>query len=496
MTTSLAPPTDGAQSPSVDGKEPPLLTGEDLDDLDQFVTVRRVPVLDAHADDPERGPVSADLLATIAERSNARAARGDFPALILGHTRPKRDREEIEQPPVVGYASGFHVADYQGRPCLHCDFHVHARDAAYAKTFPFRSVERLDSPDDFVDRIALLRTPPQRDLGALHYARADDGQPVRRLIYGRAFPRSDDGASPGFLRSDHPEPPTPNPSEDATMADPTAMAPPPDPAAAAPPPPAPDPAAAPSMTIGQMAPEQFVALIVEGFRQALHEEAGAPDDADMDQEGAPDEAGPDEAGGEGPPVAEQDGADESMGDEPDPAEDEERDQYEASEAGPDNTYAPGDCSAGDDKEKRRMYQESQRIKRHKYERDAAQQRQVNDLLIQGMGELEHKLRRVLYEKTLIQLEAEGYEIDRADEMESLKLESTPDYEASQEARIRKCYRRSPVGTRTQVGVANFTPPAPAEPPRPMGRDQTLAVANYVMKQGVSVPEAKKALNIA
>lgn len=242
-----------------------------------------------------------------------------------------------------------------------------------------------------------------------------------------------------------------------------------------------DTAAVPPMTIGSMEASQFVALIIEGFRQALHEEAGAPDASDGDQEGDP--------------AAQYEADDAEEGSEPDPATDEDRESYEASEPGPSNTFTPGGTGCTPESEKRRMYEESDRIKRHNYEKDLADQREINELLIQTVSELKHDNRRVLYEKKLIQLESEGYEIDRVDEMESLKLESPTDYEASQEARIRKCYRRSPVGTKTNVAVANFVPAEPVAAPKLMNREQSTLVANYAMQNGVGIPEAKKALNI-
>jgi hypothetical protein len=176
---------------------PPLIHPHELHD-DQYVTVKSVPILDAHDDDPERGVVDERLLKLLAANSNRLVESGNPPALILGHTRPKETREverngvkarivgvrETDQPPIIGHASGFRVASYAGRPCLHADFHYRAKDAEYARTFPYRSVERLEPPKGVrdpsshaVDRIALLRTPPQRDLGIVRYER-DDFRPI------------------------------------------------------------------------------------------------------------------------------------------------------------------------------------------------------------------------------------------------------------------------------------------------------------------------------
>jgi hypothetical protein len=165
----------------------PLLSGGDLDDAARFVTVRGVPVLDSHDDDDERGVVDVAMLNRIAKNSNKRAEGGDPPGIILGHSKRKQtvivvrpdgsktvhpSSDEEHQPLVVGYSSRHVVKPYKGVPTLHADFHIHKEHSDKAKTFPWRSVERVE-PGDYIDRIALLRTPPQRDLGTvIHYSRS------------------------------------------------------------------------------------------------------------------------------------------------------------------------------------------------------------------------------------------------------------------------------------------------------------------------------------
>lgn len=81
-------PAGAVPSSATSQAAPPLLTTTDLDDPDLFVTIRRVPLLDVHQD-PEKGDISEALLRLIARNTNAKVARGNFPAVTLGHTRFK-----------------------------------------------------------------------------------------------------------------------------------------------------------------------------------------------------------------------------------------------------------------------------------------------------------------------------------------------------------------------------------------------------------------------
>jgi len=165
-----------------------MLTAGDLDDPGRFFRVSKVPILDAH-DDPEKGRVDERLLHLLARTSNARVSAGDPAAVILGHTKRKQSlviirpdgsqvvlpgSDELDQPPILGYSRNFTVEPFRGRPCLHADFFIHNEHADHARSLPYRSVERLEPRDGdndisghVVKRIALLRTPPERDLGSL-----------------------------------------------------------------------------------------------------------------------------------------------------------------------------------------------------------------------------------------------------------------------------------------------------------------------------------------
>ena len=199
--------------------EHPVLTSADFADPLKFATMRHVPVLDAH-DDDHKGDLDEKLLHLIAENTNRRIAAGNPTTLHLGHLlrkttlivmRPDGSRvilpghDETAQPPLIGYASNCHVAPYQGKPTLHWDWHIFPDHTDKLREYPFRSAERLAPPEDgeddgddntrhYVDRIALLKTPPQRPLGVTQYE-ADicvdgscPGRPMFRITYAREFP--------------------------------------------------------------------------------------------------------------------------------------------------------------------------------------------------------------------------------------------------------------------------------------------------------------------
>ena len=183
-----------ASRPSPLRAGPPVLRPEDLDDPAQFLTLRDVPVFVTHdaldppgpSPEPRRTAVDRATLERLARNTNARAAGRPFmPAkLQIGHTLPKKplvvQHQGVlkalpaayrggAQPAIVGFASNFRVGDYDGRPCLFCDWHIFLADVAFTRTFPFRSIER--EPEEYISGISLLRTEPALNLGALHYSK-------------------------------------------------------------------------------------------------------------------------------------------------------------------------------------------------------------------------------------------------------------------------------------------------------------------------------------
>jgi hypothetical protein len=104
-------------------------------------------------------------LEEIAQRTNARARRGDPSAITIGHTDPE-EPDEAKQPPIVGYAVDYRV-DYdreRQKWMLYADYYIRRDHYAHATTFPRTSIE-LWPADKVIDPVAVLRRTPSRDLG-------------------------------------------------------------------------------------------------------------------------------------------------------------------------------------------------------------------------------------------------------------------------------------------------------------------------------------------
>lgn len=487
MPTATEHATDGAHSPSA-----PLLTGDDLEDAGRFVTVRKVPLLDVH-DDPEHGPVDGPMLHRLAANTNAMVARGNYPPLVLGHTRHKTTvifyhgdkklvrpgADELNQPPVVGHTSGYHVADYDGRPCLYCDFHVHRDDAAYARKFPYRSVERLtpEGPDGdpahhTIDRIALLRTMPRRDLGVLHYEKDEASAAVLRICSARDFPPTEDG-DPDPTSSPDPDPvsppttptTTPNEKEDA-MAEATAA--PIAPAAAA----APDP---PAPKLGDMDPQTFVAMLAAANADAIR--SVLAEHLDTAEEPAP--------GAEPEPPADHEPDQYEAPEEPE-MEDSNVQQYEA-EPGGDDTFVPDDHPIGEacDGKARKMYA--------RLGLEEGNGEQVLIVLFDRLVEMELKDRRHNFSRRIDAVRTDGYEVDAEHEAEllaELTPDSPPDHEDHIEARMRKHYARRAVNQpRVPTVVADVAPPGA----NGITADDRARAVAYASRNGGSFTDALKAV---
>jgi len=175
-----------------------------LDDPAKFRTIRRVAVLDAHETllktiyDPAaispanpggkvKRALAADAadLAVLAHNANARVQAGSPPVLQLGHT-PQEDLPELDWPRHVGFASNFRVEPLAGIPALYADLSYLASEFDEAATFPRLSVERVGwmTPETHqIDRIALLRRRPDRDLPAVPYGHGS--KPLPRILYSK-----------------------------------------------------------------------------------------------------------------------------------------------------------------------------------------------------------------------------------------------------------------------------------------------------------------------
>ncbi len=551
----------------------PLLTTADLHDPARFKTMAHIPLLDEHSD-PDKGTITPKILETIARNSNALNDSGDHPALQIGHTsrkvtivvvRPDGSKivlpatPEHAQPDVVGYLSHFTVEPYNGKHCLYGDYHVHHEHADKVKQFPWRSVERVAPPEDgnddgedsdkhVVDRVALLKSPPERSLGIISYERddCDCSDPIAalsarcllRTAYSRDLPAITADDSPPTAGADCPchdsatvtqydeEPPMPEPPKAPPEAAapppvaPAAPAPPPDPAAA-------DPAAAAATadTIGTMSRDELKSFIHDSVMNALMT-LMPPEDGEGGDGGEP-------AGGEpaAPAPAEEPGAEQyesedailpgiqpdaasatpaQMGTGPDDNTD-VRKSYAASEPGAANVFTPGAAGSAcngsarkpkDEDMERVQYERTvndlktalaaEKAARERYESDLTETQEVILALVEDRNEAKLYAKHSKVREELRDLVAQGWSVDIEKEVAKITLETPDEVFADRKEEIRTMHQRTPVNIRHTIPIGGVNPGGGKSNGIPT-KEYAGQVADYAMAEGISIPEAKKAL---
>ena len=178
-----------------------------LGDPARFVTIPRVPILDAHrpikktvkalgAVSPDNPDGLVEMMLTCepgeledaARNSNRRAAAGRPAILQIGHTQFE-DRPEAFHPKAIGFADNFAVGDMDGVPHLFADVHYRREFREDVLTHPRLSVERaawVDPDQHTITAVALIRRPPERDLPHVPYQA--ETPPATLCCYARSFP--------------------------------------------------------------------------------------------------------------------------------------------------------------------------------------------------------------------------------------------------------------------------------------------------------------------
>jgi hypothetical protein len=405
--------------------------------MSQYIVKHGVPVLDEHdlTDDDGNvtGRVDRKRLEVIAGNNNRRVKEtGDFVPLVIGHT--KDGIPEHRQPKIVGWARNFKVRKLArtGRYAIHADFHFDKDKYHLAKDYPRRSVELWTDRWE-MDPISLLgATTPERDLGVLKYERT--GSPHR---YSRVM-------------------------EDSPMPDPNA-------------------AAGGNDDLVQKVLDAFCQSKYGKFIEMLMQQSGADEQGGepAPAEGQDDLPTEDEPPmeGEGDATAPEGGFGGPEGEEEPPVEDEdEPKKYSAAGGSPtsgSNTFTP---SFGD---KKRMQRDQARVTKVRYAREVAG-------LKGELADLRRKYARTARERDLIQLEAEGYEFDRLEELDLVApTDSEPMADSAYKShlgRIRKRYQRAPIGGgHPRVREGDNT--------GGRSKEDMLALASYAQSEGITYEEA-------
>jgi hypothetical protein len=193
MTTTRHPRHAGAVLSAPDAADPdawesrsvPILPESEQDVELRDPATKKI-LLDENGKKKTR-PVRFDeaRLRGIADEANARAARGHFCPVQIGHTI-LWEPDETLQPEPVGFMRNFRVGpilDHQGRvidptPHLIADQVIRSDKLDRAHSYPHRSPE-LDASRMTLDSLALIRRPPKYDMGLIMNARDSDLEPDR-----------------------------------------------------------------------------------------------------------------------------------------------------------------------------------------------------------------------------------------------------------------------------------------------------------------------------
>lgn len=152
----------------------------------QYRVVQDVPVFAEHYMEPDgEDPgeyLGPDKLQVIAQNNNRRVEEtGDATPITIGHTKDGLD--ENKQPKVVGFATNFRVHQLlnTNKQAIHADFHLMVDMLDEIKNYQRRSVEYWPKRME-IDPIALLgATTPEQDLGLLQLERPGKPRRYRRI---------------------------------------------------------------------------------------------------------------------------------------------------------------------------------------------------------------------------------------------------------------------------------------------------------------------------
>jgi predicted DNA binding CopG/RHH family protein len=401
----------------------------------EYIVRKNVFVLDPHTLSDDSGKphltVSETMLRKIAQNQNKRFAEtGDATPLVIGHT--KDGAHEHEQPEVVGYATNFRVTRFfkTGKQALACDFHVYKKDVDKVKKYPRRSVELwLNSMT--IDPISLLgATTPERDLGLLRLSKADAGNKLTASIDDSGELSVDentqqvvDAVLEAIKQTDVWQFMTQKMEEESGSAEASANA-------------------------GDENP------------LAAGDEAASPAEGEYDPSG--DSSMLDALGGGG---ADAGGV---------PGGDDESLKMAAGAPGGGNTFAPGMGN-----EKQQYSRSADRVKFAKLERENQEMRSTMNVLL-------HRYQRAEREKDLIQLESEGYMLDRDEELRLCQNLDNEQVKAHMQ-RVRVRYQKAPT---SHLPYLEQT----VQVNRGRSREDVSGVVKYAQDHGISYEKALDRLN--
>lgn len=160
-----------------------------LNDPSKYVRVPNVPIFTKHVRklvDPQTKEVRVtsvddDQLKVICENTNKKVQKGENPLIFLGHRTIKDPRTglpvpETNQPPLIGYIGRNQIGIFNGEPAIIAELFIKSEYKESLEEFPRRSAEvwGKESPNGYIDALALLKTIPELDLGLLTHYRKEN----------------------------------------------------------------------------------------------------------------------------------------------------------------------------------------------------------------------------------------------------------------------------------------------------------------------------------
>jgi hypothetical protein len=457
-----------------------------LNDASRYVRVDRVPIIDTcersyFKTDPKTGKqirvdesIDRNQLKNILENSRQRAEKGEYGIVFLGHTND--GDSETNQPPIAGYLDNYQLGEHEGQPTILADMYIDKEDCDPSKTlrqFPRRSAEiiAISKPTGYIDSVALLKRTPERQLGLVtsHYNNKS------KDIYRFECPECEKShmAKPSMttgMMAEHEEKEAHKKKKKDVIKN--------------------------VLTLTQM-------LVDSMIEEEMEEKSNNSDSSETSEEDEPSmpatkskyrkeeaqdasnstssssSSEPSESSSSEPSMKgkKKERAEPSRMDPSEPSRMSKKKSKMQAGGGPSGTPGPmtstpasaGESDKGegppvvkvksrmsrDDRERTRMSEDSDRISRNHLQRELKQRDETIEKLLSRFSKIDEEKREAVIERKIAQLEAEGYELKRPDEVARFKKYFQTDEEVDEEiTRMRSVYRQSPVN---QQMIPSFSP---------------------------------------
>ena len=475
------------------------LTPPKLNDAARYARVERVPIIDTlertYLKTTKDGnqvriyeSVDKAQLKKIFENSKRAEENGDYGLIFVGHTDDSG--KETDQPPKVGYIANHQLGEHNGRPTILADVYIDKEkcrrfgkkyfDSSFTvddllDEFPRRSAEvvALSKPVGYIDSVALLKRTPERQLGTIasqfkiksesvyrfecpackkekmslqssmmeHQARQDKVK-SKRDVFKSSLKLVEQLGNHLFDEEANGEPEDSSESTSSELFN--------------------EPSDEPSEPmLGEepsMSSTAKSKMSKAGPSEPNYEEYPSSTSSSSSSEASE----PSEASGDpSHPGTKNHRKEHREPSRMDPSEPSKKKSKlnagsAASTPGPTTSIPKLEKSKmSSHKDKSRMKDDDERISSSRFARQLEESRKLNSQLAARLDQIDAEKREAINERKLVQLQAEGYELDRAEELARFKRLNLTEEQVDEEiSRFRKIVRPSPVG---QSLIPSFSP---------------------------------------